>query len=108
MDGAIRKRFDALEARREALTDRVRALTPQQRAAHPDPKAFSALELLTHFALAEKNNLEYLFKDPPRTLTGRTPKTRFVYKKVVAGLNSATKRFGTPKSMVPQGSITLE
>jgi hypothetical protein len=107
MNGAIKKRFDALETRREAFTDRVRALTPEKQNAKP-AKGFSPVELLTHFALVEAGNLEYLRKDPPRTLTGRTPKTRFMYRKVVSSMQSAQKQIGTLPSMKPKGKFTFE
>ncbi len=106
MNGAIRKRFDNLERRREDLTDRVRALTPAQQTAK-DGKYFSPIEVLQHCGLAEKYNLEFLFKDPPRTLTGRSPKPRFVYRKVLKTMQNAT-RVGTMPSMVPKNAANLE
>jgi hypothetical protein len=106
MDGAIKRRFEALEKRREDFTDRVRALTPTKQS-EKDGKNFSPVEVLAHFALAEKYNLEFLFKDPPRTLTGRTPKPRFVYRKVLKTMQDA-KRVGTMPSMVPKTVVNLE
>lgn len=107
MDAAIKKRFDALEVRREAFIDRVRALSPAQKTFHPG-KGFSAVELLTHFGLVENNNLDYIRKAPPRTLTGRTPKPRFLYRKVLRQLQSASKRIGTLPSMKPKGTESFE
>ncbi|MHB8634923.1 MAG: DinB family protein [Fimbriimonadaceae bacterium] len=108
MNAEIKKRFDALETRRQSLTSRVRALTPAQQTAHPDPKAFSPLEVLKHFALAENGNLQFLRNTPPASLQGQKPRLRFVYHKVLSSMQSAEKRVGTVPYMVPRGALTVE
>ena len=108
MHPAIKKRFDDLEKRRAALTARVRGLTPAAQNAHPDPAAFSPLEVIKHFALAENGNLQFLRNTPPISLQGQKPHLRFVYHKVLATMQAANKRVGTVPYMVPHGPLTLE
>ena len=108
MNAEIKKRFDALEQRRKALTERVRALPPDKQAAHPNPKAFSPVEVIKHFALAENGNLQFLRNTPPASLQGQKPHLRFVYHKVLGSMKSANKFVGTLPYMVPDGTVTLE
>ena len=107
MNAEIKKRFDDLERRRQAMTAKVRALSPEKRNAHPDPKAFSPLEVIKHFALAENGNLQFLRNTPPISLQGQKTHLRFVYRKVLATMQAA-KRTGTVPYMVPHGTLDIE
>jgi hypothetical protein len=108
MNPEIKKRFDELERRRAALTARVRSLTPAQQSARPSKGEFTPIEVLKHFALAENGNLQFLRNTPPASLQGQKPKTRFLYKKVLQGMENPEKRVATVPYMVPTGPITLE
>ena len=108
MNTEIKKRFEALEARRQALTTRVRAMTPEQQNAHPDPKAFSPIEVIKHFSLAENGNLQFLRNTPPVSLQGQKTKLRFAYHKVLKSMESADRFVGTLPYMVPHGALTIE
>jgi len=108
MNTEIKKRFDDLEKRRLAMTARVRGMTPAQQNAHPDPRAFSPVEVIKHFALAENGNLQFLRNNPPSSLQGQKPHLRFVYHKVLNSMQSADKFVGTLPYMVPHGALTLE
>ena len=108
MNTEIKRRFDALEARRKAMVERVKALTPEKQTAHPDPKAFSPVEVIKHFALAENGNLQFLRNAPPQSLQGQKPHLRFVYHKVLGSMQDASKRVGTVPYMVPDSKVTFE
>lgn len=108
MNSELKKRFENLEHRREAMVDRVRALSPERQKARRDPNAFSPLEVIQHFALAEEGNLKFLRENPPPMLQDKKPKTRFVYRMVVKQLRSADKMIRTLPSMVPKAAGTLD
>ncbi|HLK13536.1 MAG TPA: hypothetical protein VKT78_01915 [Fimbriimonadaceae bacterium] len=108
MNAEIKRRFDDLERRRVAMTAKVRAMTPEQQNAHPDPKAFSALEVIKHFSLAENGNLQFLRNTAPSSLQGQKPKLRFMYHKVLKGLKDPSKMMATLPYMVPSGALNIE
>lgn len=108
MNAEIKRRFEALERRRVAMTEKVRAMTPAQQNSRPDKRAFSPVEVLMHFALAEQGNLQYLRNNPPLTLQSQKPQLRFMYRRVVAAMQAADKRIATAPYMVPKGPISVD
>src|ERR1019366_10332325 len=108
MNTEIKGRGESLKRRRKALTERVLALLPEKQVAHPDPKAFSPVEVIKHFALAENGNLQFLRNNPPASLQGQKTHLRFVYHKVLSQMNGASKRVGTMPYMVPDSKVTLD
>jgi hypothetical protein len=108
MDMEIQGRFEKLEARRQALVERVRALPPEKQKQKPASKAFSALEIIMHFALAEASNNGFLKKAPPTTLKGRKVSHGIFYGPTLLGLQSAGKIVTSPPMFVPKGEFTLD
>ncbi len=108
MDMELQKRFDNLEARREALVERVRALPPEKQRQKPLSKAFSPIEIIMHFALAETSNNGFLKKAPPQTLKGKKVWHGIFYEPTLRGMQNPAKQVGTPPMFVPKGDFTLD
>lgn len=108
MHPEIAKRFQAIEARRTAFVERVRTLSPEQQVTRPSGKGFSPIEVVMHFALAERSNVALMRKNLPPALEGRKPKTTFLFRTTVAKMSNPTKPLATVGYMIPKGQPTLE
>ena len=80
-------------------------LSPEKQNAHPDPKAFSAAEVIEHFALTEEWNLGFLRKNPPTSLKGKAVKHGLLFKTAVSQMQNPVKQIATISKMTPKGSV---
>lgn len=104
----IGSRLGKLEQRRVALVNRVRALSPEQRNMRRDKNAFTAAEVVEHFALIEHFNCVFLDRAEPKTLHGQKVALRLIGKMAIKGMQDTAKGVQTLPQAVPTGTLILE
>jgi uncharacterized damage-inducible protein DinB len=102
----LQQRYEALEELREGVLREVRGLSPAQRTFQPAPDAWSAVQVIQHLLLAERESVRFLKsgREPGR----RSFKHRILHVGVRLVLASGLRVKAPSERVLPQEDLSLE